>query len=333
MSGIPQRPIDAVPPVAREVGRESRPILYIVSDDMEWTPILDAYAKSQRAANLSEKTIQNRHECLMMLANRTGKRLQDITLDDLEDLLARRHHRTGEALAQGTMQSERSYLQSFFTWAKDRGHRKGNPAKKLAKVKMARRKARPLSAGQIDAMLDTGAYSRTRDIIMIAALTGLRIGEIVRLRGEDFDLDTMTVRSVRKGDLHWRGPIPAALLPLIAKYPREGWLFPSPYKSRLFPNGGGHILMESASDSVSRAIRRAGVTDPNITGHSLRHYLATTMLRGGANLRVVQEQLGHASLATTQLYSAVTDEELAEGVNVVPPIPLRARSGRGRLAA
>lgn len=315
------------------MGRDGRVALYIVFDLMEWTQILDSYAKSQRAANLSEKTIQNRHECLMMLATRTEKRLQDITLGDLEDLLSRRHHRTGAALAQGTMQSERSYLQAFFAWAKDRGYRQGNPAKKLAKIKMVRRKPRPLNLEQIDAMLDSGAYARTRDIITIAALTGLRIGEIVRIRGEDVDLTTMTIRSVRKGDLHWRGPIPDALMPLVDKYPREGWWFPSPYKSRLFPDGGGHILMESASDAVSRAIRRAGISDPKITGHSLRHYLATTMLRNGANLRVVQEQLGHASLATTQLYSAVTDEELAAGVNVVPAIIPRDRSGRGKLAA
>ena len=300
---------------------------------MGWNELLTGYAKTQRAGNLSEKTIQNRHECISMLATRSRKTLQDITLDDLEALLARTHHRTGKPLAQGTMQSERSYLQSFFAWAKERGHRKGNPAKKLRKVKMTRRKPRPLNASQIDAMLDTGAYSRTRDIITIAALTGLRLGEVVKLRGEDIDLDGMTIRAVRKGDLHWRGPLPAGLLPTLTRYPRQGWMFPSPYPNKEFPDGDGHILMASASDAVSKAIRRAGITDPNITGHSLRHYLATTMLREGANLRVVQETLGHASLATTQLYSGVTDEELADGINLVPVIELRPRSGRGKIAA
>lgn len=307
--------------------------LYLVSDGMEWTPILAAYAKSQRSANLSEKTIQNRHECLVMLAARSGKRLEHITIDDLEDLLSRTHHRSGKPLAQGTMQSERSYLQSFFKWAKDRRYRKGDPAKKLRKVRMTRRKPRPLHAGQIDAMLDTGAYLRTRDIITIAALTGLRLGEVVKLRGEDIDRSGMTIRAVRKGDLHWRGSFPVGLLPLLERYPESGWWFPSPYPNKQFPSGGGHILMASASDAVSKAIRRAGITDPNITGHSLRHYLATTMLREGANLRVVQETLGHASLATTQLYAGVTDEELADGINLVPVIPLRSRSGRGKIAA
>lgn len=316
---------------ARLLGADSRPTLRLVSDDMGWNKILAAYAKTQRAGNLSEKTIQNRHECLLMLAHRTGKRLQDINLDDLEELLARPHHRSGKSLSQGTMQSERSYLQSFFSWARERGHRTGNPAKKLRKVKMTRRKPRPLRAEQIDAMLDTGAYSRTRDIITIAALTGLRLGEVVQLRGEDIDVDGMTIRAVRKGDLHWRGPLPVALLPIVAKYPTRGWWFPSPYKSKLFPHGGGHILMSSASDAVSKAIRRAGITDPNITGHSLRHYLATTMLHEGTPIRVVQEILGHASLATTQLYAGVTDQDMTDGANSIPAIKLRARSGRGRI--
>lgn len=309
-------------------------MLYLVSDGMDWNPILAAYAKSQRAANISEKTIQNRHETLVMLAQRSGKSVRDITIDDLEDLLARPHHRTGQPLAQGTMQSERSYLQSFFGWAKDRGHRKGNPAKKLRKIKMARRRPRPLHAAQIDSMLDTGAYRRTRDIITIAALTGLRLGEVVRLRGEDIDREGMTIRAVRKGDLHWRGSLPEGLLELVERMPTTGWWFPSPYANKEFPQGGGHILMSSASDAVSKAIKRAGISDPNITGHSLRHYLATTMLREGANLRVVQETLGHASLATTQLYAGVTEQEMSDGINLVPVIPLRARSGRrGKIAA
>src|SRR5690606_4346278 len=118
------------------------------------------------------------------------------------------------------------------------------------------------------------------------------------------------------------------------RYPTSGWWFPSPYPNREFPDGGGHILMKSASDAVAHAIRRAGITDPRLTGHSLRHLFATQLLREGVPIRVVQEALGHASLATTQLYTEVTEDELQEGVDRLPPIPIRVRSGRhGRLAA
>lgn len=308
-------------------------VVYLVSESMPWTRALEGFRRYQQAANLSEKTIRNREECLLLLAKRTGKLPQYIELQDLQAMLARPHPRTGKRIAQGTMQSERSYFQTFFAWMKDEKHISKNPAKRLQKIKMARRQPRPLRDTQIDDMLDTGAYQRTRDIIMICALTGLRIGEVVKIRGENIDRDARVVRAIRKGDLHWQGAWPLALTELFTRYPDKGWWFPSPYKSRLFPNGGGHILMESASDAVSKAIRRAGVTDPNITAHSLRHYLATTMLRNGAPIRVVQETLGHASLATTQLYTAVSEEEMQDGINVVPALEIRQRSGRRRIAA
>lgn len=308
--------------------------VYLVSESMPWSDALKRFARHQQAANLAEKTILNREECLLMLARSSGRLPQHIELEDLQNHLARPHPRHGGRLAQGTMQSERSYFQTFFKWMKDEKLASKNPAKRLQKIKMTRRLPRPLHVNQIDAMLDTGAYSRTRDMIMIAALTGLRIGEIVRIRGEDIDRHNMTIRAVRKGDLHWQGAYPDALAELLTRYPEQGWWFPSPYRSKLFPDGRGHILMASASDAVSKAIRRAGITDPNITAHSLRHYLATTMLRNGAPIRVVQETLGHASLATTQLYTAVTEDEMRDGINVVPPIGVRPKSGRrGKIAA
>lgn len=299
-----------------------------------WNEVIEQFARYQRSGNLAEKTIENRAATLRLLAARTGKPPKKITADDLEAFLARRHARTGKRLKQGTMQAERSYLQTFFKWMKHKKLRKGNPAKALPKIKMARRKPRPFRIEQVDAMLDTGAYARTRDIIMIAALTGLRLGEIVKIRGEDVDLEGRVIASVRKGNLEHRVPIQDGLLELVRRYPSRGWWFPSLYPNREFPNGGGHILMKSASDAVSHAIRRAGITDRNLTGHSLRHYLATTMLREGASLREVQEVLGHASLATTQLYTEVTPEELDTAINLVPRIPVRLHSGRrARIAA
>lgn len=295
---------------------------------MGWEHALRGFESYQVAANLSAKTIQNRSECLRLLARNTGKEPEDITLTDLQTQLSRTHPRTGQRLAQGTMQSERSYFQTFFAWMVDEGQIDKNPTDRLRKIKMARRKPRPFRLEQVDAMIDSGAYSRTRDIITIAALTGLRIGEIVRIRGEDVDRAGMVLRTVRKGNLQHLLAITPMLVEIVDRYPSTGWWFPSKARSRRFPNGGGHILMESASDAVSKAIRRAGITDPNLTGHSLRHFCATTMLRNGVPIRVIQEHLGHASLATTQLYTEVTIEDLHEGVAVMPVIELRQHSQR-----
>lgn len=306
----------------------------IASRGIQWEQALEEFKSYQYAANLSEKTIRNRDECLRSLARYVQKDPTQVTKADLQAMLSRRHFRTGERLAQGTMQSERSYLQGFFGWMVDEGHNVVNPAERLPKVKMSRRKPRPFRLAQVEAAMDSGAYSRTRDIITICALTGLRIGEVVKIRGEDVDRDGMVLSSRRKGALEHRIAITDGLAQILDRYPATGWWFPSPHANREFPNGGGHILMASASDAVSKAIRRAGITDRNLTGHSLRHFYATTLLKGGVNIRVVQELLGHASLATTQLYTQVDDDDMRAGVAVLPEILIRKHSNRhGRIAA
>lgn len=297
---------------------------------MDWELTLSDYATHQRAARLSEKTIRNREECLRLVARVSRRGPDAVTLQDLERCLARRHPRTGQPLAAGTLQSERSYMQSFFRWMKKQKLRRDNPAKDLPKVKVPRRKPRPLRLDQIEDVLESGIYSRTRDIILIAAFTGLRLGEVVKIRGEDVDLPGMTIRAIRKGDLDWQGTLNGELLTMAARYPRKGWWFPSPYPNELFPDGGGHILMASASDRVSKAIRAAGIADRRITGHSLRHYAATEMIRRGASVRAVQEFLGHASLATTQLYADVTLDDMRQANELLPPITAPAHSGRTR---
>ncbi|AGW42280.1 site-specific tyrosine recombinase XerD [Leifsonia xyli subsp. cynodontis DSM 46306] len=245
-------------------------------------------------------------------------------------MLSRFNPRTGCPLAAGTKQSERSYYQTFFTWMQVKGHRPDNPSAGLPKIKIPRRKPRPLRIQQVDAMLDSGAYKRTRDIITIAALSGLRIGEIVKIRGEDVDLDGGVLCSLRKGNLAHVIALHPILIDLARSYPRTGWWFPSPHRNEQFPNGSGHILMKSASARVSKAIRNAGITDRNLTGHSLRHFYATTLLKQGVNIRVVQELLGHASLATTQLYTEVDQDDMRAGVATLPPIAQRRSSARMR---
>lgn len=311
-----------------DIGGAGRPRLRIVSAGMEWHEILEEYAEYQRAANIRRKTIRNRQECLLLLAKRCGKSPDQVTERDLQRMLGRPHARTGEDLAAGTKASERSYLRNFFAWMKKQKYRRDNPAKALPKVKIPRRQPRPFHLAQVDAILFSGGYKRTRDLITIAALSGLRIGEIVRIRAEDVDLETGTLTSERKGGYLHTITLHPILLELARSYPRAGWWFPSPYPNREFPNGGGHILMKSASTRISYAIRRAGITDRRLTGHSFRHFCATMMLAEGASIRVVQEILGHASLATTQLYTQVSDQQQRDAIALLPPIAIPTRAHR-----
>lgn len=300
---------------------------------MTWDQVRHRFAVHQRAAGLADRTIKSRDELLEKLARFTEVAPVHITKWDLEEFLGRPNHRTGKPLSPGTKQVERSYLKTVFAWLMDEGVRASDPAVRLPRVKVPRRKPRPLRLEHIDLMLDSGAYQSTRDMITIAACTGLRVGEVVKIHDDDIDWVTNTIRSTRKGGLEHVVHMPPAVVEIAQRRRGRGWWFPSTYKNSEFPDGGGHILMKSASTRISIILRKVGIPAP-ITGHSLRHFYATTLLREGAPIRVVQEMMGHASLATTQLYAEVTDEEMSDASQLIPDIAPRTHSARPpRLAA
>lgn len=287
---------------------------------MDWTTMLDRFDAYQRAASLSERTIGNRRQTLERLAGMSGVPPQRILLIHLLDYLNRPHGRNGGPLSPGTKQVERSYLQVWGEWMLAEGLVDQDPAARLPKVKVPRRRARPVHMAHVEALFALDIWSSTKDLITVLANTGLRVGEAVRIRGEHLDPIAMTLWSKRKGGIEQTIHLTPVMLELAARMPKTGWWFPSPYTSSQFPEGGGHILMKSASTKVTRALRNIGITDPKITGHSIRHFYACMLLATGTPLHVVQEMLGHASLATTQLYILAHEDEIMAAVERIPRI-------------
>lgn len=155
-------------------------------------------------------------------------------------------------------------------------------------------------------MLSAPMYRRTRVMVLLAAYAGLRVHEIAKVRGEDQRAGTLRV--VGKGGVE----AALAIHPMIAgaamAMPAVGWWFPA-------PGGEGPLTPNGVTTTVGRTMRRAGVSG---TAHSLRHWYATAQLRAGVNIRVVQENMRHASLASTQLYTAVDDQERRAGIMALP---------------
>ena len=141
-------------------------------------------------------------------------------------------------------------------WMVAEGYLAFDPTARLPKTKVPRRRPRPLRLEHIEILRESGAYRRTREMITIAALTGLRIGEIVKIRGEDVDFIAGTIRSIRKGGLDHVVFMQADVRAIAESKPRTGGWFPSPYANRQFPDGDGHVLMKSASSGISRLLRR-----------------------------------------------------------------------------
>lgn len=285
---------------------------------MDWDQMIKSYESYQKAAGLSDRTIHARTEVLKQLEKFVNKTPQKVHHEDLIDFINRPHKRTGHPLSQGTKQTLRSYLQVWGKWMSEEYPLFLNPAARLPRVKVPRRTARPLAITQVNTLLTANIHPRTQLMVALAANTGLRIGEIVKLRGEDYDPVSRQISVTRKGGFHQRIYIPDFLATLLFDLPRTGWWFPSPLKSHLFPDGGGHVLMKSASYAITRAMRKNGIIDRRLTGHSLRHFYACMLLEKGNGLEVVQKMMGHASLATTQIYIEVDDLKLHNAAQSLP---------------
>lgn len=157
------------------------------------------------------------------------------------------------------------------------------------------------------------ACTSERDQLMVrlGLLMGLRVSEIVKLRVEQLDLDSGDALIARaKGDKDRYVPIPSKLIPELAHWigaQRTGWLFPSPKKA------GAHLSTRMVQYLVPKAAEAAGIAK-HVTPHKLRHTYATTLLTRGADVREVQELLGHSSLAVTEIYLHVLPDRLRGAV-------------------
>jgi integrase/recombinase XerD len=176
------------------------------------------------------------------------------------------------------------------------------------------------AASAPDASARAAVALRDRALLEVLYAAGLRISEALRLDAEDVSLDGGFVRVIGKGDKERLVPIGEVAVGWLRRYIREAratWLLsaPSAGLSRGGPifvtPSGRRLARQQAWSAVKAAARRAGL-DERVTPHTLRHSFATHLLEGGADLRIVQELLGHASISTTQIYTHVTGERIRE---------------------
>jgi len=164
------------------------------------------------------------------------------------------------------------------------------------------------------------ARLRDRALLELLYAAGLRVSEATGLDAENLSLAEATVRVVGKGDRERRVPVGEIALDWLARYRdevRPGLLAlhraPLARGGPLFLSARGRRLSrQGAWQVVTRAAGAAGLAGRHVTPHTLRHSFATHLLEGGADLRVVQELLGHASIATTQIYTHLTGERIRE---------------------
>jgi integrase/recombinase XerD len=268
------------------------------------------------AARLAPRTVEAYRRDLEHLTAFLGGSPADAGTEQLEAYVAQLR---ADGLAATTIARRIAALRSFYRHQVLVGARVDNPAAELDLPK--RRKALPktLSPGEVERLIDAAAGvspRALRDQALVELLygAGLRVSEAVGLERSGVDLESRFVRVLGKGSKERIVPIGRPAIEALQRYLSRG----RPYLDKrhrpdVFLNAQGGALTRAGAFLILRTLAaKAGLEPERVHPHLLRHSFATHLLEGGADLRSVQEMLGHADLATTELYTHVSDRRRRE---------------------
>jgi integrase/recombinase XerD len=228
-----------------------------------------------------------------------------------------------------------SSVRSFHRFLLREGDAASDPTDGVVRPRLPRSLPRPLSVDDVGRLLAAPKLTdakglRDRAVLETMYGAGLRVSELVGLDVDDVDLEDGSVRVLGKGGKERDVPLGRYAREAIASYlSRARPAFATlRTRSALFLNQrGGRLSRQACWNAIREHASAAGI-DKRVTPHTLRHSFATHLLDGGADVRVVQELLGHASVATTQVYTLVTREHLREVYFTAHPRARRSRNGR-----
>ena len=276
-------------------------------------------------AGASRHTLTAYRSDLERAAEDLRRPLTEATADDLSTLGTH-----WSALAPSTVARRSAALRRFFGFLVDDGLRRDDPSTALPRPRLERPLPRILDETEISRMFEaaedrasSGEAIAARNLALLELLygSGLRASELVSLprgairTGQPF----LVVRG--KGNKERLVPISSRAEAAVQK-----WLEVAPAGPLwLFPSGKSHISRVRLFQIVRSMAADAGISPDRVSPHVLRHAFATHLLSGGADLRVLQSLLGHADIATTQIYTHVDSARLVELVNSRHPLATRGR--------
>ena len=293
-------------------------------------PALSAHLRALRLEDgLSERTVDSYSRDLMQFAAFLGERghvLPDATAEDVRTYLA------GGEWRPSTRARKAAAIRSFYRRRVILGLAASDPTRALASQRLESTLPRTLSVEEVERLLArpkaTPGGLRDRALLETLYGAGLRASEALGLRLQDVDLEVGYVRTIGKGDKERIVPLGRMAMEAIRAYNERGRPFlggPGTLKApELFLNNRGRRLSRQGLHAIIKRYAREACLPDDVSAHTLRHSFATHLLEGGADLRAVQEMLGHADLSTTQIYTHVSTAHLQKIYREAHP---RARAG------
>ena len=294
----------------------------------DWfAPIVEDFVKylaveKNRSSN-TIRTYRTDLELFLQFASNQGlKKLTDLELNTFRLWLADQKEKGS---SNATISRRSSTARVFSTWAFQKGLIKSDPAIRLISPKVNKTLPKVLGQKQATALMQTAAILedeensmalRMRDHAILEVLysSGIRVGELTGLDIKDLDFTRCTMRVIGKGNKERVVPFGQPAKDALRRYldkSRFEFINEKSGNALFVGSRGKRLDTRQVRRIVTRAILKVEGA-PDISPHDLRHSAATHMLEGGADLRIVQELLGHSSLATTQKYTHVTIERLRE---------------------
>jgi integrase/recombinase XerD len=222
-------------------------------------------------------------------------------------------------LAPTSLRRRAASIRGFYRFAFGEGVIAMDVAQHIDLPRQPRLLPETLTVGEVEQLLDGATDLRARALLELLYAAGLRISEALGLDREDLSVDGAFVRVIGKGDRERLVPVGDIALDWLDRWLAEerpallalGHVAPDRGGPLFLGDRGRRLARQQGFAIVKHAARAAGLSD-RVSPHTLRHSFATHLLEGGADLRIVQELLGHASISTTQLYTHLTGERVRE---------------------
>lgn len=263
---------------------------------------------------LSVRTVQSYHSDLNDFIKRTE--IKEVHKASLADFNLFVKKLTAIGSKPTTIARKLSSLRHFFTYLVESGVIKQNPANSIAAPKLGRYHPAYLSQREVAAILegiDTSVPAGKRDRAILEMLygSGLRISELINLRLSDIEFEAGFLRVIGKGNKSRLVPLGEFAKQAVETFLKETKGNPTKQKTPiLFVNSDGNRFSRVGLwKMVKKRVAKAGISKI-VTPHTFRHSFATHILEGGADLRTVQEMLGHADISTTQVYTQIDRDYL-----------------------